>query len=164
MLQGIEYRGGTVLRRWRSSGGNWNLRVTFAYLIYWVSLNEYEYICELRGHNFSSLSGIAEIFTKCFIETFMTATKKFTKFCVDLVVSRPRSWTLASVGRVVHKADFCRPRPTSGIAGIGVHSSRWWWMSSSTENNDVAIDVTEERCIASRTECASLLMCWTYAT
>jgi len=30
----IEYSGGNVLQRRRRSGGNWNLRVTFAYLIY----------------------------------------------------------------------------------------------------------------------------------
>jgi len=29
----IEYRSCEVLQRWRGSGGNWNLRVTFAYLI-----------------------------------------------------------------------------------------------------------------------------------
>jgi len=30
----IEYKGGKVSQRWRGSGVNWNLRVTFAYLIY----------------------------------------------------------------------------------------------------------------------------------
>jgi len=30
----IEYRGDKVLQPWHGSGGNWNLRVTFGYLIY----------------------------------------------------------------------------------------------------------------------------------
>jgi len=30
----IKYRGSKVLQRWRGSGGNWNMRVTFAYLVY----------------------------------------------------------------------------------------------------------------------------------
>ena len=30
----IEYRRGKVSQRWRGSDGDWNMRVTFAYLIY----------------------------------------------------------------------------------------------------------------------------------
>ena len=30
----IEHRGGKGLQPWRAAGSNWNLRVTFAYLIY----------------------------------------------------------------------------------------------------------------------------------
>jgi len=44
----IEYRRGKVSQRWRGSDGDWNMRVTFAYLIYWWVFRLFCAILELE--------------------------------------------------------------------------------------------------------------------